>query len=827
MVEKGKYDTNLASVPRGHQRKYNSKTVVLYPNAEQFKSFSGCVAALERRKAHLMSGIAKIVPPAGWHPRPKKRTNYNDIDNLEIRTPVREQVTKVGKHIYLKINHEVDEPETVSKFAECAKKPEYRNPVPEASVQETVQKYWEVFGQGTEAIYGADVEGSIYEDGVEDCNVGNLRTILDLLNEQKVRIPGVNTCYLYFGMWKTTFPWHAEDVDLYSINYLHFGAPKFWYAISSEYADRFERLANQMFPEQARECSAFMRHKNYQIHPDLLREHNIPFETMIQYPGEVIVTFPRGYHMGFNMGYNCAESTNFALDRWIDYGKNATVCKCAKGGVQIDMTPFMEKYRPQEVEPWRNYWYTCSTKPVIAPSNVQGESKLQTRQIRPVQQWMKGYDQKQFDVEKLWSDYSVDLENEAKFNEYRARCSPHCAICQYFWPDPLQTEKHEVPKSSPRAITDLIYNKGINPQGMSCYLYEELELFSDDLQRTLLQCISCKVVVHSSCYPCKIPEDQTIKRDQWKCMRCCEPNRAIREAAACHLCKLRGGALIRAKKGRDDGLFVHIVCALANRRTWFDDPIKKSLAITLPQRKQNSDCHDCPLREDYLNATPEYFHESLFECDLCGKLGEGLVMCVKCDEERPSLYHATCARAAGLTLQRRDWPTLTTLVCEHDMNAFSQNSQELFGDLNVDDDVIAWIDDGKKVLKGVVVGTSSTRCCAVEFMDCSSSSDVSPADIVACACKNTCSQLNTGEHIFGARVFVIWEDGMRYAAYFHGVADVKRYKIKIGPRTYEMSRDELYGPHDYIPQKVIDDYYRLNKEKEEQSVPPYKKQRTM
>ena len=36
-----------------------------------------------------------------------------------------------------------------------------------------------------------------------------------------------------------------------------------------------------------------------------------------------MVTFPYGYHAGFNLGFNIAESTNFASERWIEFGKKA------------------------------------------------------------------------------------------------------------------------------------------------------------------------------------------------------------------------------------------------------------------------------------------------------------------------------------------------------------------------------------------------------------------------------------------------------------------------------------------------------------------------
>lgn len=86
-------------------------------------------------------------------------------------------------------------------------------------------------------IYGADMPGSLFEDKVESWNVAKLPNLLDVLGQ---KVPGVNTAYLYLGMWKATFAWHLEDVDLYSINYIHFGAPKQWYSISQEDIVKFE-----------------------------------------------------------------------------------------------------------------------------------------------------------------------------------------------------------------------------------------------------------------------------------------------------------------------------------------------------------------------------------------------------------------------------------------------------------------------------------------------------------------------------------------------------------------------------------------------------------
>ncbi|KAF5027776.1 hypothetical protein F66182_107 [Fusarium sp. NRRL 66182] len=215
--------------------------------------------------------------------------------------------------------------------------------------EELERAYWKTLTYAP-PLYGADLMGTLFDESTEEWNLNKLPNLLDVLG---TKVPGVNTAYLYLGMWKATFAWHLEDVDLYSINYLHFGAPKQWYSISQADIRRFEAAMKNVWPTDAKSCDQFLRHKGFLISPQYLKSHyNITVNKCVSYPGEFVVTYPYGYHSGYNLGYNCAEAVNFALDSWLDIGKIAKKCECAQAqdSVWVDVYEIERKLRGEETE---------------------------------------------------------------------------------------------------------------------------------------------------------------------------------------------------------------------------------------------------------------------------------------------------------------------------------------------------------------------------------------------------------------------------------------------------------------------------------------------
>ncbi|KAJ3109330.1 hypothetical protein HDU96_007263 [Phlyctochytrium bullatum] len=108
------------------------------------------------------------------------------------------------------------------------------------------------------------------------------------------------------------------------------------------------RQSNAIFAEE--KCPEFLRHKTCVMSPASLANRSIPVNRLIQYAGEFVITFPFGYHSGFNLGFNCAESVNFALESWIEVGRNAQYCRCVKDSVKLDVAALFDA-RPMTPPP--------------------------------------------------------------------------------------------------------------------------------------------------------------------------------------------------------------------------------------------------------------------------------------------------------------------------------------------------------------------------------------------------------------------------------------------------------------------------------------------
>jgi hypothetical protein len=101
--------------------------------------------------------------------------------------------------------------------------------------RELERKFWRGLSIGEPSWYGADLKGkqsvtvhdqdvsqlifvkccspgSLFTEETTAWNVASLPNVLNRLNLKR-KVPGVNTPYLYFGMWAAAFAWHVEDVS--------------------------------------------------------------------------------------------------------------------------------------------------------------------------------------------------------------------------------------------------------------------------------------------------------------------------------------------------------------------------------------------------------------------------------------------------------------------------------------------------------------------------------------------------------------------------------------------------------------------------------------
>ncbi|XP_050381077.1 putative lysine-specific demethylase JMJ16 [Argentina anserina] len=214
----------------------------------------------------------------------------------------------------------------------------------EPSVENIEGEYWRMVEKPTEEIevlYGADLETGVFGSGfptmsgpdgftseeqyiTSGWNLNNFpRLPGSVLSYESSDISGVLVPWLYIGMCFSSFCWHVEDHHLYSLNYMHWGAPKLWYGIPGSDACKFEEIMRKNLPDLFEEQPDLLHKLVTQLSPSILKSDGVPVYRCCQNPGEFVLTFPRAYHSGFNCGFNCAEAVNVAPVDWLPHGQVA------------------------------------------------------------------------------------------------------------------------------------------------------------------------------------------------------------------------------------------------------------------------------------------------------------------------------------------------------------------------------------------------------------------------------------------------------------------------------------------------------------------------
>ncbi|ODQ63127.1 JmjC-domain-containing protein, partial [Nadsonia fulvescens var. elongata DSM 6958] len=350
---------------------------IFRPTMDQFRSFPEFISRIHHHGSR--AGIIKVVPPAEWTQQLPNDLS-DEISQIKIKNPIEQHISGRGG-LFRQQNIEKQKSYTLQDWRNLCDQSNNQPPESRGRVRKKANRsqdksqsafdykfddssftrdrceflerlYWKTLTYA-EPLYGADMLGSLFN--AEATSTWNVAQLDDTLNKLPTKIPGVNTAYLYYGMWKATFAWHLEDMDLYSINYIHFGAPKQWYAVPPAYAGPFQNLMKENFPIDYKNCHEFLRHKTFHASPAYLRSHQIPVNKLVHYQGEFVITFPYAYHSGYNYGYNVAESVNFTTEDWIHkgIGRGAKKCECIDDAVGLNIDQ-LERILSGEPEPEMN-----------------------------------------------------------------------------------------------------------------------------------------------------------------------------------------------------------------------------------------------------------------------------------------------------------------------------------------------------------------------------------------------------------------------------------------------------------------------------------------
>lgn len=141
-----------------------------------------------------------------------------------------------------------------------------------------IENYWASHHGGRPQRYAYLYDTSLFNDEIKKLNLKNLWNPLDQTYYTMAKEAGVNRTMLMIAGSDTLFTWHNEDMDLASINYMHWGAPKYWVIVHRKFTDKFRKaLIRDFASTELTPCKNPIKHKNYTTDLQWLEDNGIEY----------------------------------------------------------------------------------------------------------------------------------------------------------------------------------------------------------------------------------------------------------------------------------------------------------------------------------------------------------------------------------------------------------------------------------------------------------------------------------------------------------------------------------------------------------------------
>ncbi|KAG2326440.1 hypothetical protein Bca4012_035387 [Brassica carinata] len=353
--------------PEVHERRIQrvSKNVALEeapvfnPTEEEFSDTLSYIASL-RDKAEPY-GICCVVPPTSWKPpclleekeiwevsKFDTQVQLFDANGTMIKKEESDDDHTSENVKFCRVERGPRKTlETFKNFADSYKKRHFSvddevlgskssstpSLKPEPTVADVEKEYRQLVESPLveiEVLYGNDLDTRTFSSGFplpgppsESCNYKtsgwNLNntaklpgSLLSFEDCESVGVPRLSV-----GMFLSSQLWKSEKDRLYSLCYLHMGAPRVWYSVAGCHRSKVMNL----FPEMSGEQQLKMSREPVMImSPYALNMEGIPVTRCVQNPGQYVILFPGSCYSAVNCGFNCLEKANFAPIDWLPHG---------------------------------------------------------------------------------------------------------------------------------------------------------------------------------------------------------------------------------------------------------------------------------------------------------------------------------------------------------------------------------------------------------------------------------------------------------------------------------------------------------------------------